>query len=238
MTELTEGHTVRQFDGDLANLRVMVLEMGGLVLDQAEKAVRAILEGNSELATTVVERDAEVDRYDERVDEESYRVLVRRQPVATDLRAVIAIGKSVADLERAGDEARKIARYALSLGSDTSPRPAPEIVYDVRRMAETALPMLRQAIECFDDLDAVAATALIDQDDEVDAEFRAATRRLLTLVLEDGRNMRHAIEAMFIVKALERIGDHAKNIAAHVSYLVHGRDVRHAHGLELHRSID
>lgn len=232
MHELTEGHTVRQFDGDLANLRVMLLEMGGLVLDQAERAVRALFEGDSELARVVIERDGEVDRYDVRVDEESHRILVRRQPVATDLRAVIAVGKAVADLERAGDEAKKIARYARVLNDDTVPRPAAEIIYDVRRMAQTALPMLRDAIECFDALDAAAAVALMARDDEVDAEFRAVMRRLLTLVMEDSRNLRHTIDAMFVVKALERIGDHARNLAAHVSYLVHGRDVRHSHSAD------
>jgi phosphate transport system protein len=229
MNELTEGHTVRQFDGDLANLRVMLLEMGGLVVDQAERAVRALLEGDTELARGVIARDKVVDRYDVRVDEESHRVLIRRQPVATDLRAVIAVGKAVADLERVGDEAKKIARHALELNDHTTPRPAQEILYDVRRMAETALPMLRAAIECFDALDADAAAELMARDDDVDAECRAATRRLLTLVLEDGRNMRHTVDAMFVVKALERIGDHARNLAAHVTYLVHGRDVRHAH---------
>jgi phosphate transport system protein len=227
--EITEGHTVRQFDGDLAHLRVMLLEMGGLVLDQAEQATRALLDGDTELARTVIDRDHEVDRYDLAVDEESLRVLVRRQPVATDLRTVIAVGKAVTDLERIGDEAKKVARFALSLNDESAPRPAPEILFDVRRMADTMLPLLRAAIQCFDELDPQAAVALIERDDDVDAEFRAATRRLLTLVMEDSRNLRHAIDAMFVVKALERIGDHARNLAAHVTYLVLGRDVRHEH---------
>jgi phosphate transport system protein len=225
--ERTEGHTVRRYDGELSALRLLVLEMGGLVLDQVRRAVQALEEGKVELAREVIARDHCVNGYDTRVNEAAIRLLALRQPVAGDLRAIMAIAKTVAELERAGDEAKKIARTALHLGAQTY-APLRSLLADVRAMAALATHMLDDVLRALDAMDVMGARAVAAGDAELDREFRAASRRLSTRIMADARQLGHTIDALMAVKALERIGDHAKNIAEHIVYLVTGVDVRHA----------
>ena len=228
MNERTEGHIVRRYDGELASLRLLVLEMGGLVLDQVRRAVAALDHEDLDEAREVIARDHAVNAYDLRVDEASIRLLARRQPVAGDLRVIMSIAKAVSDLERIGDEAAKIARMALHLFAAGASVPKRALLRDVRAMATLATRMLHDVLRAFDEMDVNAALAVAAGDAELDREFRAASRRLSTYVMEDSRQLGHTINALTAVKALERIGDHAKNIAEYIVYLVTGQDVRHA----------
>jgi len=222
MIELTEGHTVRQFDGELAHLRILVLEMGGLVLDQTHRAVAALLTGDVEQASQVIGQDERVNAYCVRVDDESVCLIARCPPMAGDLRTIIALGKAITDLERVGAEAGKIARRALLVNDRTATAPV-EMLRDVGRLGRLARDMLRGALQCFDRLDAAAGEGVAGRDALLDAELRAAMRRLLAFIAEDHRNLRHAINILFAIKSLERIGDHARNTAEHVVDLVQGR---------------
>ena len=226
MSESTEGHIVRQFDADLAELRLSLLEMGGLVLSQVDKAVDVLVSGDDEAARAVISRDAEVNAYDELITDRSIRVLAQRQPLASDLRAVISIGRAVRDLERIGDEAKKIAAYGVDIRSAGSRTPLGQFYRDARRMAGLVLSLLRDAIRAFDSLDGQIAGRLSARDAEIDAEFRSAMRHLVTLVMEDQRQLRHTINTVFVLKALERIGDHAVNLAEGITYLVSGKRPR------------
>jgi phosphate transport system protein len=226
MTELSEGHIVKGYDVDLTGLRMRLLEMGGLVLSQVQHAVRALLEGDCVLARAVLAREEEVNGYDIRIDEDSTLLIARRQPMGGDLRAIIAIVRTVSDLERIGDEAKKIARFASGAGRETDVR-ASTLSRDARTMSRLATGMLREALDAFDRTEVATAVGLSHRDMELNAEFQSALRRLVTVVMEDPRRLQSAIAAIFVLKSLERIGDHAKNIGRHVVYLVQGRDVRH-----------
>jgi phosphate transport system protein len=228
VNDRTEGHIVRRYDGELASLRLLVLEMGGLVLDQVRRAVAALDREDLSEAREVIARDHAVNAYDLRVDEASIRLLARRQPVAGDLRVIMSIAKAVADLERIGDEAAKIARITLHLFAAGASVPRRALLRDVRAMATLATRMLADVLRAFDEMDVQAALAVAAGDAELDREFRAASRRLSTYVMEDSRQLGHTINALTAVKALERIGDHAKNIAEYIVYLVTGQDIRHA----------
>jgi len=228
VNDRTEGHIVRRYDGELASLRLLVLEMGGLVLDQVRRAVASLDREDLSEAREVIARDHAVNAYDLRVDEASIRLLARRQPVAGDLRVIMSIAKAVADLERIGDEAAKIARITLHLFAAGGSVPRRALLRDVRAMAALATRMLADVLRAFDEMDVQAAMAVAAGDAELDREFRAASRRLSTYVMEDSRQLGHTINALTAVKALERIGDHAKNIAEYIVYLVTGQDIRHA----------
>ena len=228
MSEITEGHTVRGYDVDLAGLRLGLLEMGGLVLDQVHRAVNALVNGDEALARSVLTREEEVDTYDIRIDEDCVALIARRQPMGSDLRAIISIARAVSDLERIGDEARKIAHAILRGDRKRSTRPSPQLARDARHLARIAQEMLRDALDTFDRMDPHAAVEVVRRDLELNAEFQAALRRLLTHVMEDPRRLPAMLDAVAALKSLERVGDHSKNIARYVLYLVEGRDVRHA----------
>lgn len=227
MSELAEGHTVKGYDVDLTGLRMRFLEMGGLVLDQVQRAARALSDNDLDLARTVLEQEQRVNNYDLRLDEDGIALIARRQPMGGDLRVIISIARAVTDLERIGDECKKIARYTLDETAERSLRPLTQLARDVRRMAPLALAMLREALNAFDGMNPEAAIDVARQDQELNAEFHAAMRRLVTVVMEDPRRLQAIVDAVFVLKALERIGDHAKNIARYIVYLVQGRDVRH-----------
>jgi phosphate transport system protein len=216
-----EGHTVRTFDGELLTLRMRVLEMGGYGIDLLQRAVAALLAGSDEEARAVIERSGEVGRYAQSVEDEIVGLIARRQPVASDLRGILGIGRVATDLERVGNSARKIARLALELQA-SAPPPARHFYTDVRKMSRLALAMLRDALDAFDRLDARAAGTLAARDRELDGEFQLALRELVTYVMEDPRHLQGTIETVFLLKALERIGDHARNIAALVPRLARG----------------
>ena len=227
MNELTEGHTVKGYDVDLAGLRLKLLEMGGLVLDQVQSAVTALATPDEAAARAVLAREEEVNRYDLAIDEDSITLIARRQPMGSDLRAIISIARVVTDLERVGDEAKKIAYTILSAKDTRSARLNAQLRRDARHMARFACGMLRDALDAFDRMDAVRAVEVARRDAELNAEFQGAVRRLVTQVMEDPRRLAAVLDAVTVLKALEHVGDHAKNIARHVLYLVEGRDVRH-----------
>ena len=209
---MLEGHISRAFDGALAALHIRVVEMGGLVLDQVRQAAVAYTEWLVAPAQQVLEREAEVNDYNIRLNEEQLTLIARRQPVAGDLRAIIAMANVVAELERAGDEAKKIARTVIAQGS----RPGPATSRDVRHVGTLAVTLLRSALEAFDRLDPSLAAEVIARDKELDEEYAAGLRRLMTRAMEDPRQVTVALEAAFALKSLERIGDHARNLARRV----------------------
>ena len=206
---MLEGHISRAFDGALATLHIRVVEMGGLVLDQVREAAAAYTEWQTEPAERVLERESAVNEYEAILDEEQLTLLARRAPVASDLRATVAMSRVVAELERAGDEAKKIARTVISHGQ----RPGPATIRDARHLAQLATSLLRLSLEAFDRLDHKLANEVISRDKDLDAEYAAGLRRLLTRAMEDPRAFGVTLDAAFVLKSLERIGDHARNLA-------------------------
>lgn len=218
-----EGHTSRAFNGELANLHVHLIQMGGLVLDQVRAAAEAYAEGKTQESERVIEREHQVNAYEHDIDAEQLRLIARRAPVASDLRAIVAMAKSVGELERVGDEAKKIAKAALRRGNS----PGSATARDVRHLSRLAGSLLRLALEAFDHLDFDKAAEVITRDRELDAEYAAGLRRLITRAMEDPRNFDITIEAAFVLKSLERIGDHARNVARHLQSL--GREASDPH---------
>ncbi len=218
-------HVSRKFDEDLGELRTHVLEMGGLVEAQIRAAVEAYASGEIGSVKDIVEADHRVNKFEKIIDDECVHVVARRQPTASDLRLVMGVTRIVTDLERIGDEAKKIAKGARRVheqGMLNVPRAT-----DVRHVADEAVIMLRQALDSFARLDVALADAVIHADAKVDAEFKAIVRQLITYMMEDPRTISTAIDIVWICRSVERIGDHAKNIAEHVIYIAEGRDIRH-----------
>ena len=228
-------HISRQFDAELEAIRANVLQMGGLVESQIQSAVESLLGGDVALMTRVIEDDHRVNAMEVKIDESCAQVIARRQPTAGDLRLVMAVVKTITDLERIGDEAEKIARMAKLLSQKSSlhlPR-----YHEIKHAAELALEMLRKALDAFARLDVTMAAQVVRQDVQVDDEFRAIMRYLITFMMEDPRTISTSLEILFVAKAIERIGDHAKNMAEYVIYMVKGRDVRHVSVEEIDREI-
>jgi phosphate transport system protein len=226
MSQIFEGHTVRRYDGELNTLHLLVLEMGGLVVDQCQLAIESLKTGNLEGTRRVLARETEVDGLESKLDEEIWSVVSRRAPVARDLRVVMAFSKAATDLERIGDEAARIAGTTLAVYDDEIRRPSRKLMRDVQTMGKLALGMLRDAVALYDSFDLPLADSLIRRHGDLDAEFQSSLRRLSTFILEDARNVGNAINVVLLVKALERIGDQARNLAEYVIYLVRGEDVR------------
>jgi len=221
-------HIAKQFDADLENIRSRVLQMGGLVEQQIVRAFDALENGDLVLADQVVTTDHDVNRQEVELDEACAHLIARRQPAASDLRMIMAVIKTITDLERVGDEAKKIAKRSRALHSGDTPF-VPRV--ELRHVANVAVAMLRKALDAFARTDLTAAAQVVRQDKEVDAEFKSIMRQLITFMMEDPRLISSSLEVLFIAKAVERIGDHAKNISEYVVYMVKGRDVRHI-GLE------
>jgi len=215
----------RHFHEELDALRQTLLAMGGLVEDQIRRAMRSLLERDDVLAQEVIDRDRQVNTYDVEVDEQCVELLALNQPAASDLRMIFAIMKTVTDLERIGDEAQKIARMAKNIHERGGPQAPP--VVEVRHAAEAAISMLRRTLDCFARLDCDGAAEVIRDDAGIDTEFRSILRQLITYMMEDPRTISTSLEIVWIAKAIERIGDHAKNMAEYVIYIVKGTDVRH-----------
>ncbi len=218
-------HTLKQFDAELEAVRARVLQMGGLVEEQIVRAMESLANGNMQIAARVVEDDHRVNGLEVAIDEDCSTIIARRQPAAGDLRMLMMVVKTITDLERIGDEAAKIARMAqLIYASD---RPFVPRTGDIRHMADVALSMLRNALDGFARLDLAIVAKVVRQDELVDDTFRGVLRQLITFMMEDPRTISHAIEILFVAKAIERIGDHAKNMSEYVVYMVKGKDVRH-----------
>lgn len=218
-------HISSQFDSDLERMRSKVLQMGGLVESQVLAAMQGFTSGTIEEMDAVIERDHRVNGFEVELDEDCAHIIARRQPAAGDLRMILASAKTVTDLERIGDEASKIARMSKQVherGVNNAPR-----IADVGYSANRAVSMLRRALDAYARLDAKLAQEIIHEDDAVDNEFRAILRQLITFMMEDPRTISSSLDIVWIAKAIERIGDHAKNIAEYVIYIVEGTDVRH-----------
>ena len=218
-------HASKQYDLDLGSIRSRVLAMGGLVESQIRRALDALASGEPALADAVIADDHRVNAMEVALDGDCSHLIVRRQPAAGDLRMIFAITKTVTDLERIGDEAQKIARMAKNL-QERGGAQAPPVV-QVRHAAEAAISMLRRTLDAFARLDVDTARAVIRDDAGIDTEFRSILRQLITYMMEDPRTISTALEIVWIAKAIERIGDHAKNMAEYVIYIVKGTDVRH-----------
>jgi phosphate transport system protein len=222
---MSNEHLSKQFDADLETLRSGVLQMGGLVESQIRGAIEAFTNGNADLIEQIVAAEVRVNECEVQIDDDCSHIIVKRQPAAGDLRLIMAISKTVTDLERIGDEAEKIARMSKQIhdrGHTDLHRFA-----NIRHAADIALSMLRQALDAFARLDTAQAASIIRQDMAIDIEFRSILRQLITFMMEDPRTISTALEIVWIAKAVERIGDHAKNIAEDVIYIVKGTDVRH-----------
>ena len=217
-----DAHTVKQFDAQLANLRNLVLEMGGLVEDQIKNAVKSLDDEDLTLAREVIARDQIINGLQVKIDEDTITLIATRQPVGSDLRLIMSLSKAVTDLERIGDEAEKIARMTIKTYDVVSSPPSAKLLRDVTPMAKLATDMLHGCLDALARVDVEMAVNVARGDDNLDQEFQSALRRLITYMMEDPRTI-----VLFIIKALERIGDHAKNIAEYIIYLVKGKDVRH-----------
>ncbi len=228
-------HTYKKFDADLESARASVLEMGGLVEEQVNKAVEALITGNTKLAEEVIANDHKINLLEVATDEACTRIIALRQPAAVDLRMILTIVKTITDLERIGDEAAKIARFAIKVyDSDRILTPR---YNEIKYMSGLAVRMLRESLDAFARLDVSGAAGVARQDIEVDEEFHLITRHLITYMMEDPRTISTFIDLLFVVKAIERIGDHAKNMSEYVVFMVKGKDVRHTTIEELEREI-
>ena len=217
-------HISQQFNAELDTVKTHMLEMGGLVEKQVRDAITSLIEGDSQSAETVKTNDKRINSMEVSIDEECTRILARRQPAASDLRLVIAISKAVIDLERIGDEAGKIATQAIQLSeSGESPRGYKEI----RHIGNHVGFMVRDALDAFARFDVDMALAVAKEDKLVDEEYGTAVRSIITFMMEDPRTISQMMNVIWALRSLERVGDHARNIAEHVIYLVKGRDVRH-----------
>jgi phosphate transport system protein len=232
---MNNEHTSKQFEAELEALRARVLQMGGLVEEQIKLALEALISGDLELCAKVENDDHLVNAQEVGIDEDCSTIIARRHPVAGDLRMVMTVVKTITDLERIGDEAAKIARMAKLINS--TDRLQPPRTVEIRRMSTIALEMLRTSLDAFARLDVAASADVVRRDRHVDDEFRGVLRQLITFMMEDPRTISVSIEILFIAKAIERIGDHAKNISEYVIYMVKGKDVRHTTLEEIEREV-
>ena len=222
---MPDKHLSTQFDSQLNSVSTRVMEMGGLVESQIRQAVYALSEFNVDVADEVIAAEPRVNIMEVEIDRELASIIGRRQPTAVDLRLLLAISKTTANLERVGDEAERIARMVKSIIANGMPRALPSS--DLRMAIELASGLLRKALDAFARLDAVAAVEILREDGKVDAEFDGFVRKLITYMMEDPRTISSSLDLLFIAKAIERIGDHAKNIAEFIIFIVKGADVRH-----------
>lgn len=228
-------HTSKRFDADLEAVRMRVLQMGGMVEEQIEQAIEALTSGNKVLIERVISNDHRVNAMEVSIDEICGQIIARRQPTAGDLRMIMMVIKTITDLERIGDEAEKIARMS-KLIYEADRMHIPRFV-EIRHVANVALEMLRKSLDAFARLDLEAAAQVVREDELVDEEFRSIIRQLITFMMEDPRKISTSLEILFIAKAIERIGDHAKNMSEYVVYMVKGKDVRHVAIEEIEREI-
>jgi phosphate transport system protein len=217
-------HISRRFNEDLEHVRNSVLNMGGLVEEQFDRAVKALADANSELGLQVAEDDIKVNRMEVAIDEECSRILATRAPTASDLRLIIAIIKTITDLERIGDEAEKIGVLAARLASVERPSTN---YRELRNLARHVKQMIRGTLNAFARLDARGALDVVKADDVVDEEYESIYRQGITFMMEDPRTISRVMDTTWMARALERIGDHAKNICEYVIFMVHGKDIRY-----------
>jgi phosphate transport system protein len=224
---MTEKHLSSQFDAELSGISTRVLEMGGLVESQVAQAIYALTHFSGEVASQVLINEETVNGMEMAIDADLSTIIARRQPTARDLRLLIAISKTIGNLERVGDEAARIARTVQRLINTGVSSRLRLPVNDVSFEASLATASLRKALDAFARLDVGVALEVIKSDNEIDAEFDGLMRKLITYMMEDPRTISASIDLVFVAKAIERVGDHAKNLAEQVIYIVKGADVRH-----------
>ena len=232
---MTEKHLSSQFDAELSAVSTRVMELGGLVESQIRQAIYALSQYSVEVADQVTVAEIQVNAMEVDIDRELSSIIARRQPTARDLRLLIAISKATANLERVGDEAAKIARMVCSIINSGGPRTLPSL--ELRMASDMASALLRKALDAFARLDTTAALAILKEDDLIDREFDGFVRKLITYMMEDPRMISPSLDLLFLAKAIERIGDHAKNIAELIIYIVKGTDVRHVPLSEIESAV-
>jgi len=227
-------HISRRYNDDLEQLRARVLAMGGVVEELLSKAITALTEGDSSLAESVVVDELKVNSMEMAIDEECSRILATRSPAAGDLRLIVAIIKTITDLERIGDEGEKIGNIAMRLAV----MERPEGKYrEIKHMGRLVSGMVHEALDAFARMDAQAALKVARRDRLVDEEYEAIQRQSITFMMEDPRSIRRALDVMWVVRSLERVGDHAKNLCEYVIFTVHGKDVRHTRIEDVERAL-
>ena len=225
MSKTNNGkHISQQFNSELEEIRSHVLAMGGLVEEQIRNAVQSLADGDVPLAESVISRDFEVNKAEVSIDEECTHIIARRQPAATDLRLVIAVIKTITDLERIGDQAERVSRMGIRLAEVERPK---NNYHELQNMGESVAKMVHGALDAFARSDVETAIKISKQDEQVDQEYDGLMRQCLTFMMEDPRKISQMLDIMWAARAIERIGDHAKNICEYVIYLVKGKDVRH-----------
>jgi len=227
MNRMTDGHTVQSFNDEMNQLHQHVMQVGDLVRDQLRRAVMSLKNEDTEEARAVIERDQDVNDLDVQVDDEIIHIIAKRQPMAKDLREILTIGKILTDLERVGDEARKIAMLCVHFYDHNTTSPSDVILRDIIKLSDFVDEMLDKAIRAYDEPNLDLALESIRMDTDLDTEFKCCLRRLSTFIMEDSRTVGHVVETVLGLRALERIGGHAKNIGGYVVFLVKGKDVRH-----------
>ncbi len=219
-----DQHISHKYNEELEDIRNKVLTMGGMVENQCRLALESLIKGNSEKAEVVATGDYKINKLEVEIDQECTEILARRQPTASDLRFILTVIKTITDLERVGDEAEKIGRFALKLANKHEPQ---SYYTDIRHLGQTAIGMLHDSLNAFARNDVEHALNTASRDPEVDLEFERLSRMLMTHMMEDPREIKNVLRLNWCARSLERIGDHASNICEYVIYLVKGMDVRH-----------
>ena len=219
-----ENHIMKQFDEVLEEIRTQLMEMGGKVEQQLKNAIRAVIKADSSLAEEVIHDERLVDEMEVDIDEACILIIARRQPAASDLRFVMMVTKAVNDLERIGDEAKKIANHAIILSEQDS---LSQGYKEVRHLGSSVSAILANALDAFARFDVKAAMSTLEEDAQIDLDYKTALRELVTYMMEDPRSISRAINILWVVRSLERIGDHAKNLCEQIVYVVKGKDIRH-----------
>ncbi len=222
---MSDKHLSSQFDAELNSISTNVLEMGGLVESQLHQAIYALVNMSLESALQVEENESRINQMEVSIDHEIISTIGRRQPTARDLRFLMAISRTTQNLERAGDEVARMARMVKSIIETGSPRNLP--ISELRLAADLAASLLRKSLDSFARLDTQMAVTIIKADDEIDEEYNGFLRKLITYMMEDARKISPSLDLLFLAKSIERIGDHAKNIAEQIIFIVKGEDVRH-----------
>ena len=219
-----ENHIMTQFDEELEEIRTQLMEMGGKVEQQLKNSIQAVIKADSSLAEEVIREEQLVDEMEVDIDEACILIIARRQPAASDLRFVMMVTKAINDLERIGDEARKIANHAVILSEQDG---LSQGYKEVRHLGDSVSSMLANALDAFARFDVDAAMKTLEEDAQVDLDYKSALRELVTYMMEDPRSISRAINILWVVRSLERIGDHSKNLCEQIVYVVKGKDIRH-----------
>ncbi len=234
---MSDKHLSTQFDAELGGISNRVLEMGGLVESQVAQAVYALTQFSGETASQVLTQEERVNQMEVEIDRDLWAIIARRQPTARDLRLLIAVSKAIANLERVGDEAARIARTVQRLINTGVSSRLRLPVADLAFVSDLAVAQLRKSLDAFARLDTARALEVLKQDDQIDREFDGLLRKLITYMMEDPRTISASIDLVFVAKAIERVGDHAKNLAEAIIYVVKGTDVRHTAMADVENAI-